>query len=169
MLAVVDSLAKAASGMPVNCRRFVDHFVASGQLIMPSGKNEPRVMRGQRTLFTQCEALMQTFSQIGLVVVVARCSRRCRFSSQSNKRLRVVPMCECVLCGMEWRMCNADSFVTGEIYVAGLTASFERTVVFVTSQTRCRIALRGIASLSVDKDYKIIGAYHCLEPLCRPR
>ena len=104
MLAVVDSLAKAASGMPVNCRRFVDHFVASGQLIMPSGKNEPRVMRGQRTLFTQCEALMQTFSQIGLVVVVARCShrrRRRRFSSQSNKRLRVVPMCECVRCGME--------------------------------------------------------------------
>ena len=144
MLDVVDSLARASSGMPINCRRFVDMFVASGQLIVPSLGDQPRPIRGQRTIFKHCEDLLEKYAQIGEKRELWELDARTFFP-------------------MNFSTCNRspDSFVTGKVFVAGRTASFERVVTLLTKTTRCRIALRGITSISVDENFQIIGMCLC--------
>jgi len=59
---------------------------------------------------------------------------------------------------------SIDAFATGKIFVAGHSASFERTLVFVTSETRCRFVLRGITSISVNDQFEIVEMRDIFDP-----
>ena len=57
-----------------------------------------------------------------------------------------------------------DAFVTGEIYVAGNFASFERTVI-VMNDLNCRMVVRGIATFVVDDQYMVTHLTDVFDPI----
>jgi hypothetical protein len=69
---------------------------------------------------------------------------------------------ECELLNSKYA--SIDTLVLGEKYVAGQSASFERALLFVTNTTRCRFALRGITSISVNDDLRITEMRDIFDP-----
>jgi len=77
-----------------------------------------------------------------------------------NGQRKIFAECESLLS----KFSSIDSFATGKVYVAGHTASFERTIVFVTNITRCRFVLRGITSISVNEKFEIVELRDIFDP-----